>query len=59
MKDITWERDPWLKESLKTTDIANEEGAHTTAEKGSGKAFSRRCPGGPPPNLLAKVQGSH
>lgn len=61
-KDITWERDPWLKESLKTTDVTYKEGAHTTGQtpswKGDSKAI-RRCRGGPPPNLLAKIQGSH
>lgn len=61
-KDITWERDPWLKESLKTTDVTYKEGAHTTGQtpswKGDSKAI-RRCRGGSPPNLLAKIQGSH
>lgn len=51
-----------LNESLKTTDVAYEEGAHTTGQtpswKGDSKAI-RRCRGGPPPNLLARIQGSH
>lgn len=62
-KDTTWERDPWLQGSPKTTDVANEEGTHTRAlippREGAAKALSRRCSGGPPPTLLAKVQGSH